>query len=125
LHINCPHFTEQNKDQAANGAASGGKLLLACVLVSVFGANPNFQDGKGKTALHYACISGHSVAASVFLRHGADPDMCDGDGATSLQLAAARHAVVVAALLLDHGAQVNKLNEVVLKWHQRTMCRHV
>ena len=48
------------------------------------GADVNFQDHKGKTALHRAAKSGFLEAMNILLKHGADVDAEDPGGETPL-----------------------------------------
>jgi phage shock protein B len=51
------------------------------------GANINWRDASGKTALHYAAAGGHNGATGDLLRLGADPDIRDNAGLTPLDYA--------------------------------------
>ncbi len=48
------------------------------------GANVNFQDHHGKTALHRAAKAGFTEVMSILLDHGATVDVPDKDGETAL-----------------------------------------
>lgn len=65
-------------------AASRGRA--ACVEELLFrGAEVNADPG-GNTALHDACIGGHSVCVQLLLSHGADPEVLAADGSAPLHL---------------------------------------
>lgn len=49
-----------------------------------YGANVNFQDHHGKTALHRAAKAGFTEVISILLEHGAKVDVPDKDGETAL-----------------------------------------
>jgi ankyrin repeat protein len=52
------------------------------------GANINYQDQKGYTALHYAVIGTHTIAeVEQLLKLGADPNLKGSDGKTPIDLA--------------------------------------
>uniref|UniRef100_A0A3Q3W237 Uncharacterized protein n=1 Tax=Mola mola TaxID=94237 RepID=A0A3Q3W237_MOLML len=60
------------------------------------GANVNWQDGHGRTALSYACEKGHLDAVKVLVRNNADPEVMDSWGNTALMYAAvAGHSPVL------------------------------
>jgi ankyrin repeat protein len=61
---------------------AAAQALLQC------GANPNFQDAAGKTALHYMLKKRSDPKQfRMFLKHGARLDLADGDGKTARDLA--------------------------------------
>lgn len=51
-----------------------------------YGADPDFKDTKGRTALMYAVLTGNEILKAI-LAHGANPDVQDNDGRTALMLA--------------------------------------
>ncbi|APR98104.1 ankyrin repeat domain-containing protein [Wolbachia endosymbiont of Folsomia candida] len=65
------------------------------------GANPNIQDIKGKTPLHYAtefkCFGG----VEMLLGAGANPDIPDNDGKTPLQMATDLRCYNAVGLFFD------------------------
>jgi uncharacterized protein len=68
------------------------------------GANPNFQDSKGKTALHHGLDKGFDPPLlGRLIRKGASPDIADKKGRTPRQVAARkrdrRHSAVIPGLL--------------------------
>ena len=84
------------------GGLSAIRLLLKA------GANPNAQDIKGRTALHYELKEEHIdlEIVKVLLDNGADPDIREKNGLSSLHYAAASKQAKpeVVQLLLDRGA---------------------
>ena len=52
-----------------------------------YGANPNFRDHNGRTALFFAVLTGNKILRTL-LTNGADPDIQDYEGRTPLMLAA-------------------------------------
>lgn len=80
------------------------------------GANVNWQDGHGRTALSYACEKGHLDAVKVLVRNNADPEVMDSWGNTALMYAAvAGHSPVVEFLVRAFkklGLHVDRQNKV-------------
>uniref|UniRef100_A0A1I8G6T5 ANK_REP_REGION domain-containing protein n=1 Tax=Macrostomum lignano TaxID=282301 RepID=A0A1I8G6T5_9PLAT len=48
------------------------------------GANPNYQDDAGRTALSYACELRHNDVVRLLVRYNVDPELPDCDGNTPL-----------------------------------------
>ena len=64
------------------GRFAAAQALLQC------GANPNYRDATGKTALHYMLKKrSHPQHFRMFLEHGARPDLADDAGETVEDLA--------------------------------------
>jgi uncharacterized protein len=64
------------------------------------GADINFQDGKGYTALHYAANGNHTLAqAEALLQCGAKPKLKAKDGSTAISLSEAKGKAKLAQLL--------------------------
>jgi ankyrin repeat protein len=91
-------------------AQSGDLETLRALLAG--GANPNFADENGDTALMAAAQQGHLALVEALLDAGADANARDGNGWTALFKGAYNHeldtgfAPVVKALL-DAGADAN------------------
>jgi ankyrin repeat protein len=92
--------------QELNTAARDGDLGVAEKMLAK-GADVNFQNGEGKTALLLAAEGGHTEVVRAILEAGADVDTKDGNGCTSLTLAAAKGHADSVELLLGKGAQVD------------------
>ncbi len=78
---------------------------LVAGLVSTFlanGADPNWQDKTGYTALHYAAREGRIEAISLLVEHGADLNLENNGGKTPLDLATND---TVIDLLIELGAE--------------------
>lgn len=71
------------------------------------GAELCATDSGGRTALHWAALSGQQEIAAILLQNGADVHATDSCGRTALYLAAARGHSVLARLLLEHGADIH------------------
>jgi ankyrin repeat protein len=64
-------------------AAWGWRKFEAAKCLALHGANVNFQDSKGKTALHHGVEKEYDPEFLTWLvRHGASPDIQDRDGVT-------------------------------------------
>jgi ankyrin repeat protein len=78
-----------------------GKLKAAKFLV-LSGADVNFQDSKGKTALHYALKKGLEPSLLRFLvRSGASPDINDYEGVSARQQASLKRDKTFLAALIE------------------------
>lgn len=44
------------------------------------GADPNIQDGDGRTPLHIAFTKSNEILARILLGNGANPDIADKEG---------------------------------------------
>lgn len=51
------------------------------------GADVNFVDRFGQTALYYACKHGNEKAVACLIKHGADVNIKDNAGTTALNFA--------------------------------------
>lgn len=84
-----------------------GKLDFTAKLLKE-NANVNMIDGKGRTALHYACIIGNAAIARLLLLHKSKIDAWDHQyTVTPLHFAALSGNAECVSLLLKSGAQVN------------------
>ena len=97
----------------------GGPLLAAArddhaaavVALVDRGADVNWQEPDGSTALAWAALRGNADVASALLRAGADPDLDNALGIGPLALAIENGAPDVARLLLRQGANPNAARE--------------
>ncbi|MCK5690922.1 ankyrin repeat domain-containing protein, partial [Myxococcota bacterium] len=71
------------------------------------GADINYQDPDGDSALSNAIHRGHDEVVEILLRHGVDPNLPVRDG-FALTLALACKNISIAKLLVESGADVNK-----------------
>lgn len=68
-------------------------------------------DMDGRTALHWASLSGHGEVVKALTSQGADPSAVDKCGRTSLHLAATRGHGDVVELLLAANCDVHAVDE--------------
>lgn len=81
-------------------AAALGNIEMISLLLEK-GANPHYQNDKGRTALHEAAYFNQPKAIQSLLQAGANPELIDTKGHTALTLAASQqHREVVTTLLL-------------------------
>ena len=72
------------------------------------GANPNLQDGEGKTALHLAAEQGHLAAVnSLVSASHIDLNLLDKVGTSALTRAITWEHIGVAERILKAGANIN------------------
>ena len=70
------------------------------------GVDIHSRDNNGYTALHYACIYGHTAVASLLLERGADIHSRDDRGRTALHFACTNSQKVTAILLIESKADI-------------------
>ena len=69
------------------------RRFRAAEALLAFGANVDFQDGDGRTALHHLLRrAGDARPARMLIRHGARGDLPDRDGATAQEAMARKRA---------------------------------
>lgn len=90
---------------AARGDYSTTRALIEA------GADLSIKDYAGWTALHEACLAGHSRVVELLLMHGALVDARGGDGDTPLHDAVGNGHVSVVQLLLRYGASYELVGE--------------
>lgn len=83
------------------------------------GADPNWVDWRGFTALHYAAIDDSMQLTELLLSRGADPNRGSKDGPSALHYAARLPTPLIVRALLLNGADVNArdhLGKTPLAW---------
>ena len=73
----------------------------------VLGANVDWQDGDGRTALHECAYKNRPEILRMLLDAGADVNIQDNDGWTALHWCAYEYHPEIARMLIDAGADVN------------------
>jgi serine/threonine-protein phosphatase 6 regulatory ankyrin repeat subunit B len=76
------------------------------------GADVNFTDMHGRTALIEAAWSGNSAIAEFLIKKGADVNACDSAGYTALMRASEEGHLPVVRALIKNGADVNARGKV-------------
>ena len=75
------------------------------------GADPNYRDDDGRSALPLAVEHGHSEVVPLLLDAGASPNAVTADGEPAAALAAGSGDAAILAMLLDAGADPNARGE--------------
>lgn len=83
-------------------AARGGAMGTVKKLLSE-GADVNWQDQLGKTAIHYAAENGHQGTVGVLVDHGADVTILDNKGLTAYDWASRNGHSGTASLIRPAG----------------------
>lgn len=80
--------------------------LEICEILIRYGADINYQDNRGVTALNYASIYGYFYLVDILLYYGADIDKKANDGTTPLMAAIWAGHADIADLLIKNGANM-------------------
>ena len=96
---------------ALNISITADRPDIAEILLSN-GANPNYSDPTGRTALVYAVVTNEEIVR-ILLEHGADPNIPDNNKRTPLMLAALDVGTEpgIMEALISHGADINAQDE--------------
>ena len=100
-------------EESRNGNIENVKILL------LNGADVNFQDKNGYTALIWASINGYLEVVKLLLLNGADVNIQTIWGDTALMFASCYGYLEVVKLLLLNGSDLNLQDEggdVALTW---------
>jgi ankyrin repeat protein len=87
---------------AYNNQPGAVKVLLAS------GANPDFRDKMGNTALIGICFKGYAAIGEALLQQGADVNLANYNDATPLIFASTFGNTEIVQLLLKYKAAVDK-----------------
>lgn len=96
-----------DKNQELLNAVLAGDPNRARFLLSK-GADVNWRDGQGYTALHVAAKTRHSDMITLLIAAKADPNLGDGDGLPPLLYAVMRNHVPSVLALAKGGADLEK-----------------
>ncbi|KAL7954774.1 ankyrin repeat-containing domain protein [Trichoderma compactum] len=95
-------------NKALDVAAEAGNET-AVQMVLDLGANIDWKDDEGSTAITWAVPGGYENAVRTLLRNGADPNLADNYGNVPLHWAIPYSAIT--ELLLEYGANINAQND--------------
>ncbi len=84
--IGCKRIDNSNPNDMLLTAAQLGDIDRVRLAIAK-GANLNYQDENGGTALHWAVFYGYKDIVQLLLMHGADPLIKDKDGITPIDVA--------------------------------------
>ena len=104
-----PIFTAEEQTQLDRGlleASREGRAEDVTALLEK-GANPNFTDAKGYTALMLASWGGETKIVTALLKKGANPNIANDYNNTALIIAAMRGHKELVAKLIAARANVN------------------
>lgn len=100
---------------AARLSRSAGRAHFLSLLLSR-GAEVDWEDGEGRTALSLVCESGYLNTVRFLVLHGADPEKADHRDVTPLAYAArGRHSTVVRFLLQELRKSREMMEEEVVE----------
>ena len=100
---------KEANEALVNGAFQGNADKVAEALEN--GADVNFHDRHGDTALHGAsCCRPFLEICKILIEHGADIDARESNGMTALHLAARDGNVEIGRYLLEQGAKVDAVD---------------
>lgn len=98
-------------------ASSEGHTNVLSVLIS-HGANVNFQDNNGLTALIKASIRGQNLCTvKLLVANGGDVNIQDNCGSTALYFAVDKKLVAVVRYFCENNAKINIRNRVSYNRH--------
>jgi ankyrin repeat protein len=86
------------------------KIKEVISLLLEAGADITSCDRDGRTALHYATLSGSIETVAFLIQHGAAVDVSDKDGSTALVLAVEHGHTELVKLLVAKGANTETVN---------------
>jgi ankyrin repeat protein len=105
--LNIPEPTRQSSPIIT--AAAAGKTEAAKLLIDA-GADLNYKNADGSTALHTAAVFGNNEIARLLINAGIDLNSKNNDGASPLHVAAFFGRVDIVKALLDKGADISIKN---------------
>jgi hypothetical protein len=107
--INFTEGVSQDLNERLISAACGGDEAKLTELLDK-GANPNYRDALGNTALHSAYQWGHKRLTKILINRGACVDLGDQYQRTLLSLAAEKGDLETTSYLIAKGGNVNSVD---------------
>ena len=80
-------------------------------LLISYGADSSLQDGKARTGLHYAAMSGNIETVRKFIDLGSDVNIQDNDGVSVLHYAAGSCNIDLVRLVINRGAEIRSIDK--------------
>ena len=96
-----PYLVDENGLNALLLAAKKGLSGVVANMLEIKAVDPNVQDQKLNTALHFAAILNDTVTCEILLENGAKVESTKGDGETPLHLAVAEKNIEIIEIILD------------------------
>lgn len=93
--------------EAIGSICSDDRATRMAALLLDHGADPNYKEPNGNTALFEACDENRPMLVQILVEHGANVDAQNANGMTPLQVAAMYGRKAIAEVLINHGADVN------------------
>ncbi|XP_045389234.1 ankyrin repeat domain-containing protein 26 isoform X6 [Lemur catta] len=88
-------------------AASLGQVVKVQQILLLRKNGLNDRDKMSRTALHLACVNGHSEVVTLLVDRKCQLNMCDSENRTALMKAVQCQEEECATILLEHGADPN------------------
>jgi ankyrin repeat protein len=107
-----PSVTAQDKNRrsALILAAAGGHIKIVKMLLSS-GADLNYKDSAGLTALNWSAMRRKNAVASQLLKWHVDVNIHDNNGVTPVMYAAGTDNIELLRLLAANGADLNAISQ--------------
>ena len=101
---------DQKFNKAFWDACANGDFATVCAEIKK-GADINYQNGDGRTALMRASKRDYKDIVRVLLDNGADVNLEDNKGKTAIMGAAKKGNKTICKKLIEAGADVNKADD--------------
>ncbi|XP_012889220.1 PREDICTED: ankyrin repeat domain-containing protein 30A isoform X2 [Dipodomys ordii] len=103
-----PGYSVHDKDMGKiHKAASVGDVAKVQHILLLGKNGLNDRDRRNRTALHFACVFGHSEVVTLLVERKCEIDACDNENSTALIKAVQCQEEECVTILLEHGANPN------------------